>query len=142
MCDQMAKILYALFSVSAFAMAVHREALRTLVKEMLLRLLDESTSASEEGAQLVKTLNHLVMKILDNTNRNDSFNVLLVLLQQSSAELVDVSAEEAASSPRVKFTDLVMKCLWKVSKIIGDSIKQGKLFQDDLLQDIHGKRLE
>ena len=93
--------------------AVSQDHLRKLMEELLQRLADDNVAAMEQGASVVRALNVLMLKVLENAKGNDSFAVLLHLLRDSSTLMVEMPADPV----RPKFTELIMKCLWKLAKV-------------------------
>jgi cytoskeleton-associated protein 5 len=85
------------------------------MEELLRRLLDENLAKLEFGPQLLKALNILMLKILENCDKNDSFAVLIMLMRQSSSIMLQLSPEEREA--QAKFTELSMKCLWKLTRV-------------------------
>ena len=77
------------------------------ITEALLRLQDPVVAELDDSSTILKELNRLVVKMLENSDRTLSFVVLLQLLREAVA----------ASPPRHKFTDFVMKCLLKLTKV-------------------------
>lgn len=97
------------------------------MEELLRRLLDENLAKLDFGPQLLKALNILMLKILDNCDKNDSFAVLIMLMRQSSSIMLQSSAEEREA--HAKFTELAMKCIWKLTKVRNfDSLFLSPLF--------------
>lgn len=123
--------------------------LDNLITELLLWLLDERVPLMDDGSQLLKALNVLMLKILvglslvlctvyllgresfllfhpylpkllvqDNAERTSSFVVLINLLR-----LLDPSrwpsppSSETTASRNQKFSELVVKCLIKLTKV-------------------------
>jgi len=78
-------------------------------------LLDENLAKLDFGPQLLKALNILMLKILENCDKNDSFAVLIMLMRQSSAIMLQLGPQE--KEVQAKFTELAMKCLWKLTKV-------------------------
>jgi len=145
---------------------VSKDTLRQLLEELLQRLLDDSLPAMDQGASVVRALNVLMLKILENADPNDAFSVLLQLLRSSATLMMEMPADTV----RPKLTELVMKCLWKMSKVrahgaiwmgtpravdsiagrvrvspcdlarqaIRDNVNANKLNIDELLLDAHG----
>lgn len=60
---------------------------------------------------------------------------MILILETSSANLRDV--EDSASSAQVKFTELIMKCLWKLAKTVQENLKAGVLKPNMLLRDLN-----
>ena len=60
----------------------------------------------------LQALNVLMLKILENCNRNHSFSALLSLLVKAPAEATGVAEQE------LRWADLVVKCLIKITKAL------------------------
>ena len=69
------------FQMTAMSKSVAEPTLRHLAGELLCRLLDERVPRLEEGTALLKALNILMLKILENSKRNYAFSCLLHLLR-------------------------------------------------------------
>jgi len=82
------------------------------MEELLQRLADDSLATVEQGPSIVRALNVLMLKVLENAKCNDAFSVLLQLLRDSSTLMVEMPADTV----RPKFAELIMKCLWKLAK--------------------------
>jgi len=109
------RFCFVCFLVIIFMAALTQEPLSLLMEELLQRLLDESLTKLEFGPQLLKALNILMLKILENCDKNDSFAVLIVLMRQSSSVMLQIPPAEREG--QAKFTELAMKCLWKLTRV-------------------------
>lgn len=116
-CKYVLNALMQTFSVVRMARAVAEPTVRGAIGELLLRLLDDRVPRIEEGGQLVRALNLLMLKILENANRTSSFVALLFMLRKPPAVLLAPDAER-----RVRFSDLVVKCLIKLTRTLGGSL--------------------
>eukprot|EP00053_Salpingoeca_punica_P018060 m.175474 g.175474 ORF g.175474 m.175474 type:complete len:667 (-) comp17349_c2_seq1:376-2376(-) len=117
------------FSSPALARGISPPALQELVADLMTRVLDERLETLEEGPQIVRALNMIVAKALENCDRNAVFQFLLRILR-------DAVGENSTLLANAKFVELVMKCLWKVTKAIPTTI--GELNVGALLLEIHG----
>jgi cytoskeleton-associated protein 5 len=63
------------------------------------------------------------------------FSALISILGRSSSNLREVDAETAAT--QTKFTELIMKCLWKLAKSVQENLKNGTLLPNQLLRDLN-----
>ncbi|CAG8439476.1 8530_t:CDS:10 [Diversispora eburnea] len=113
LCKHLINALVMLFSNKDLALKVSQESLNNLLTELAHRLLDHNLQILEGGQQLSKALNVSMVKVLENNLR------------------------EVDSSTHTKFTELIMKCLWKLSKTIQENLKSGALVPNELLLDIH-----
>jgi cytoskeleton-associated protein 5 len=116
-CKYALNALMQTFSSVRMARAVAEPTVRSAVGELLLRLLDERVPRIEEGGQLVRALNLLMLKVLENANRTSTFVALLLMLRKPPASLVAGDVER-----RVRFSDLVVKCLIKLTRTLGASL--------------------
>ncbi|XP_044479416.1 protein MOR1-like [Mangifera indica] len=71
-----------------------------------------------DGSQLLKALNVLVLNILDNADRTSSFVVLINLLRTlDPSRWPSAATNESFAARYQRFSDLVVKCLIKLTKL-------------------------
>ncbi|XP_062097430.1 protein MOR1-like isoform X2 [Humulus lupulus] len=105
------------FQNKRLAYAVKESTLDSLITELLLWLLDERVPHMDDGSQLLKALNVLMLKILDNAYRTSSFVVLINLLRPlDPSRWPSPASNETFAVRNQKFSDLVVKCLIKLTK--------------------------
>ncbi|KAH9795887.1 protein MOR1 [Citrus sinensis] len=110
--------------------------LDSLITELLLWLLDERVPHMDDGSQLLKALNVLMLKILDNADRTSSFVVLINLLRPlDPSRWPSPASNESFAARNQRFSDLVVKCLIKLTKVLQSTIYDVDL--DRILQSIH-----
>lgn len=73
LCKHLVNMLVQIFSSSELPKRLSNEPLRQCIQELLNRLLDPSLPSIENGTQLTRALNVLMVRILDNSNRNSVF---------------------------------------------------------------------
>ncbi|ORZ13461.1 armadillo-type protein [Absidia repens] len=134
LCKHIVNTLVLLFSKSDLAVTVAKETLVSLLEELASRLLDERILSLESGPQLSKALNVAMVKILENCQRNRTFSALLSILGNCAVKL---RPNDSSSGTETKYTELVMKCLWKLAKTIQDNLRSGLLQPDQLLFEIN-----
>ncbi|XP_058079545.1 protein MOR1-like [Magnolia sinica] len=134
-CKYVLNTLMQTFQIQRVAHAVKESTLDTLITELLLWLLDERVPQMDDGSQLLKALNVLMLKILDNAERTSSFVVLINLLQPLDPSRWPSTASIETSAMNQKFSDLVVKCLIKLTKVLQSTISDVDL--DRILQSIH-----
>ncbi|XP_024517263.1 protein MOR1 [Selaginella moellendorffii] len=134
-CKYVLNTLMQTFQLKKLAHGVREATLHSLITELLLWLLDERVPLMDDGSQLLKALNVLMLKILENAGRTSAFVVLIRLLRPLESRWPGVASEEAAATRGQKFSDLVVKCLIKLTKVLGSTIFEVDL--DRLLQSIH-----
>ncbi|EEF28119.1 microtubule associated protein xmap215, putative [Ricinus communis] len=135
-CKYVLNTLMQTFQNKRLAHAVKESTLDSLITELLLWLLDERVPHMDDGSQLLKALNVLMLKILDNADRTSSFVVLINLLRPVDPSRWPSSASSETFAIRnQKFSDLVVKCLIKLTKVLQSTIYDVDL--DRILQSIH-----
>ncbi|KAI9333804.1 armadillo-type protein [Obelidium mucronatum] len=135
LCKHLVNTLVQIYSNPQIAKSIQRVSLHQCVQELLNRLLDPSLQNMDQGPQLAKALNVLMVRVLDNTDRNLSFGVLLTLLEQSASTSTQCSPEDLPL--QAKYTELVMKCLWKLTKVIPQLIQEKQLDAGQLILGVH-----
>ena len=73
LCKHLVNALVLLFSNRDLAGAVPRNSLHHLLQELASRLLDQKMLSLESGPQLSKALNVAMVKVLENSAKNDTF---------------------------------------------------------------------
>ncbi|KAJ6753503.1 MICROTUBULE ASSOCIATED PROTEIN XMAP215 [Salix purpurea] len=135
-CKYVLNTLMQTFQNKILAHAVKESTLDSLITELLLWLLDERVPHMDDGSQLLKALNVLMLKILDNADRTSSFAVLINLLRPlDPTRWPSPASAETFSVRNQKFSDLVVKCLIKLTKVLQSTIYDVDL--DRILQSIH-----
>ncbi|KAH1191484.1 Protein MOR1 [Glycine max] len=135
-CKYVLNTLMQTFQNKRLAHAVKESTLDSLITELLLWLLDDRVPHMDDGSQLLKALNVLMLKILDNADRTSSFVVLINLLRPlDSSRWPSPALNESLASRNQKFSDLVVKCLIKLTKVLQSTIYDVDL--DRILQSIH-----
>ncbi|KAJ3202313.1 Microtubule-associated protein, microtubule dynamics during spindle orientation, partial [Dinochytrium kinnereticum] len=135
LCKHLVNVLVQIFTIPELAKETGIEPLQQCMQELLKRLLDPNLQQIEQGPQLARALNVLMVRILENCDRNKSFSTLLNLLQQSTMETIKASPQDVAT--HAKYTELVMKCLWKMTKVIPQLFEQNVLDAGKLILAIH-----
>ena len=97
-------VLMSLYGHRDIVKKASMQVLHDLINVIVLLLLEPSVPDLPEGAQLVRALNVLTVKIVDRSDHNNVSTALIKLLQEciGSSVLSD------------KYCVLVMKCIWKV----------------------------
>jgi cytoskeleton-associated protein 5 len=135
-CKYVLNTLMQTFQIKRLAHAVKEGTLDNLITELLLWLLDERVPLMDDGSQLLKALNVLMLKILDNAERTSSFVVLINLLRPlDPSRWPCPTPSESLAVKNQKFSDLVVKCLIKLTKVLQSTIYEVDL--DRILQSVH-----
>uniref|UniRef100_A0A8C5UMB1 Cytoskeleton associated protein 5 n=1 Tax=Malurus cyaneus samueli TaxID=2593467 RepID=A0A8C5UMB1_9PASS len=117
--------LTQLFQIESLAREASTGVLKDLMHGLITLMLDSRVEDLEEGEQVIRSVNLLVVKVLEKSDQTNILSALLVLLQDSLLA--------TASSP--KFSELVMKCLWRMVRLLPETINSINL--DRILLDIH-----
>ncbi|KAJ8545561.1 hypothetical protein K7X08_018144 [Anisodus acutangulus] len=135
-CKYVLNTLMQTFQNKTLSHAVKESTLNILITELLLWLLDERVPRMDDGSQLLKALNVLMLKILDNADRTSSFVVLINQLRPlDPSRWPSPATNESLVIRNQKFSDLVVKCLIKLTKVLQSTIYDVDL--DCILQSIH-----
>ncbi|KAG0332620.1 Microtubule-associated protein, microtubule dynamics during spindle orientation [Podila horticola] len=132
-CKHLVNSLVGIFSNKELASKVQTDTLYNLLHELASRLMDKNLEGVESGPQLSRAMNVTMVKVLENSNRNSAFSALLLILVRCAQPLR--SMEDSAH--QAKFGDLIMKCLWKLTKTIKDCVAAGTLRPNELLADMN-----
>ncbi|KAG0201552.1 Microtubule-associated protein, microtubule dynamics during spindle orientation [Mortierella sp. GBA30] len=132
-CKHLVNSLVSIFSNKQLASKVQSDPLYNLLHELASRLLDKNLDRVESGQQLAKALNVTMVKVLENSNRNATFSALLLILVRCAQPLRDMED----SAHQAKFGDLIMKCIWKLTKTIKECVAAGTLKANELLADMN-----
>ncbi len=111
--------LMEIFKKPGLAAEVHLSTLDKLIIELLGRLVDPRLKRLDDGNSLIKALDVLMLKVLENGDRTSSFIVLLNALRTRVPK-----ACQPGSVRTKALVDLVMKCAVKVTKAISLTIEQ------------------
>uniref|UniRef100_A0A7M4F8U9 Cytoskeleton associated protein 5 n=1 Tax=Crocodylus porosus TaxID=8502 RepID=A0A7M4F8U9_CROPO len=117
--------MISLFQIESLAREASTGVLKDLMHGLITLMLDSRVEDLEEGQQVIRSVNLLVVKVLEKSDQTNILSALLVLLQDSLLA--------TASSP--KFSELVMKCLWRMVRLLPETINSINL--DRILLDIH-----
>lgn len=117
--------LLALFQNPSLAAKASKDILKDLIHNLVTILLDNRLAELDEGPQVIRSVNVMVVKIVEKADHTAVMSALITLLQ-------DCVASEMCSG---KFLELIMKCLWKIVRMLPEIINDMNL--DCILLDIH-----
>lgn len=130
LCKHLLSLLVQIFSSKDSASLVPYSSLEACVKDVVYRLVDPTMTSIDPTKSLSRALNMLMVRIIDNCEPNATFRALLLILKEG---VLDQAVSEAARDIQKKFIELVMKCLWKITKVIPSFLQNGTLHVDLLL---------
>lgn len=119
---RLVNVLVLMCSDAKIASAFSRDTLNQMTTELITRLVDSEsnnkiTGNNEEATKnLNRAFNVLMIKVLENCPQNSVISVLLDLLDVGVSSLHRLTGADL--EVRTKFTELVMKCLWKLTKAL------------------------
>ncbi|XP_020506930.2 cytoskeleton-associated protein 5 isoform X2 [Labrus bergylta] len=117
--------MLSLFSMESLAREASMGVLKDLMHGLITLMLDGRVEDIEDGQQLIRSVNLLVIRVLEKSDQTNMISALLVLLQDSLV---------ATAGPPM-FSDLVMKCLWRIIRFLPETIDSINL--DRILLDVH-----
>ncbi|KAJ8281337.1 hypothetical protein GJAV_G00066360 [Gymnothorax javanicus] len=117
--------MLSLFSIEALAREASMGVLKDLMHGLITLMLDSRVEDIEDGQQLIRSVNLLVVRVLEKSDQTNILSALLVLLQDS---LITTAGSQ-------KFSELVMKCLWRMIRFLPETINSINL--DRILLDVH-----
>uniref|UniRef100_A0A4W5PU87 Cytoskeleton associated protein 5 n=1 Tax=Hucho hucho TaxID=62062 RepID=A0A4W5PU87_9TELE len=117
--------LAQLFSMESLAREASMGVLKDLMHGLITLMLDARVEDIEDGQQLIRSVNLLVVRVLEKSDQTNILSALLVLLQDSLT----------TSSGSPMFSELVMKCLWRMIRFLPETINSINL--DRILLDVH-----
>uniref|UniRef100_A0A096LRA5 Cytoskeleton associated protein 5 n=1 Tax=Poecilia formosa TaxID=48698 RepID=A0A096LRA5_POEFO len=117
--------MMSLFSMETLAREASIGVLKDLMHSLITLMLDSRVEDVEDGTQVIRSVNLLVIRVLEHSDQTNIFSALLVLLQ-------DTLVSNAGS---LKVSELVMKCLWRMIRLLPENINSLNL--DRILLDVH-----
>ncbi|KAJ3332625.1 Cytoskeleton associated protein 5, partial [Kappamyces sp. JEL0680] len=132
-CKHLTSLMVQVFSTKESASLVPYQSLETTIRNVLFRLVDPALQTFDSTKSLSRALNMLMVRIIDNCEPNATFRCLLLILREVS---VQPSAFDNGNV-QTKYCELVMKCLWKITKVIPNFLNAGLLHVDLLLLEIN-----
>jgi len=117
--------LFSIFSNDTLSQATSKDILKDLITITVTILLDQSLVDLDDGPQVIRTVNKLTIKIVENSNHTQTMSAFIKLLHESVAS--------ETCSPN--FLQIIMKCLWRMVRMLPDIINDLNL--DRILLDLH-----
>lgn len=116
-------ITFSFFNSKTLGKSLSIPSLKNIMSVLLGLMADQKLSSGDDG-QYTKVVNGICLKILDKTNFTNLNCALIRLLKETCP---------AAGLP--KFTDLLMKCLWRNVKVMPE--RSNELDYDAVLYEVH-----
>lgn len=119
-CKYVFNTLMQLFARRHLACKVTLLPQQSLITELLKRLLDENLTEVDEGSYLLRALNTLMLKILENSDRTQSFKALITVLGDSLLMQQTMQTEDVTYT--TKYGQLVVKCVMRLIKSLDGGV--------------------
>lgn len=130
LCRYVSNALVLVAANAALCAELDEEVVELVVAETLVALVSDRLPLFEDHDQLERALNVLVVKLLENVPQNRVYRALLTVLRE---------AFRRPPTAGDKFPELVMKCLWKVTKQLAGRLQTPNcVIVSELLADVHG----
>ncbi|XP_065181655.1 cytoskeleton-associated protein 5-A-like isoform X1 [Sycon ciliatum] len=110
---------------ASLAQSISRRGLTQLLWQLLASLKDESLLALPDVSQLHRTINILFVRYFETCRPNETLGSVIELLGQCCQE----------GSSRANLTELVLKCLWRLTRMLDKLLPNCQL--DRLFLDLH-----
>lgn len=117
---------------------ISKPALVSLLTELLQRLIETSGAMDEETQAHGRYLNIIVLRTFSSCNLNVLFGACLTMLTEATEDLEDlqINGDGVVLQKRVKFSELIIKCLWKITRKLQASLQDELIDPTILLQDL------
>ncbi|XP_039663868.1 cytoskeleton-associated protein 5 isoform X4 [Perca fluviatilis] len=116
--------MLSLFSMESLAREASMGVLKDLMHGLITLMLDARVEDIEDGQQVIRSVNMLVTRVLEKSDQTNVISALLVLLQDS-----------LVTTAPTMFSELIMKCLWRIIRFLPETIDSINL--DRILLDVH-----
>ena len=117
LCKHLLGFVLQAFRKDDVAKAVTPPVMTTMIADLLQHVQNPRVSQLDEGPQITKALNCILLKILQSINQNLAFSSLLTILSDT------LNAEDEGGNVNVKHIQLVQRCIWKLVKAIPDNVE-------------------
>ncbi|KAJ8023557.1 Cytoskeleton-associated protein 5 [Holothuria leucospilota] len=118
-------LLVSLFQNCQLSKEASKDVLCDLVNGLITVLIDDRLMKFEDGPQVVRSVNVLMAKVVENSDHSNIIGALLKLLHECVA----------TESHSPKFLQLVMKCLWRMVRLMPNIIND--IVVEKILLDMH-----
>ncbi|GAX77872.1 hypothetical protein CEUSTIGMA_g5314.t1 [Chlamydomonas eustigma] len=117
-CKYVLNFMANIFNMAPLASSTGEKALRKTMSTVLCCLVDDRIVAAPEGVALLRALNLLMMKTLENSNRTYVFSALIPLLLHPHERIHTLDPKYESM-----WYELVVKCTIKVTKALQQAIE-------------------
>ncbi|XP_009680506.2 cytoskeleton-associated protein 5-like [Struthio camelus] len=125
LCSCIIQTMMSVFQEERLAQEASMEVLKDVIHGLITLMLDSLVGDLEEDHKLIQSINVLLKRVLEKSDQTRIFRALLKLLQNNLT---------TEGSPD-KFSDLLVKCLWRITRLLPGTISTINL--DEILLDVH-----
>lgn len=116
---------------------VSKSALISLLTELLQQLIETKGATDEETQTHGRYLNIIVLRSFSSCSLNVLFGACLSMLAEATEDLEEMQLRDTAIfEKRIKFADLICKCIWKITRKLNASLHEELVDAAELLQDL------
>uniref|UniRef100_UPI00398EDFBA cytoskeleton-associated protein 5 isoform X2 n=1 Tax=Pristiophorus japonicus TaxID=55135 RepID=UPI00398EDFBA len=118
--------MITLFQIETLTKEASMGVLKDLMHGLILLMLDSRLEDLDAGPQIIRSVNLLMVKVLERSDPTNILSSLIVLLQDSLL---------ATTNNSPKFSELVLKCMWRMIRLLSSNVNIINV--DRILLDIH-----
>ncbi|XP_069761542.1 cytoskeleton-associated protein 5 isoform X3 [Narcine bancroftii] len=118
--------MITLFQIEPLAKEASMGVLKDLMHGLILLMLDSRLEDLDEGPQVIRSVNLLMVKVLEKSDPTNILSSLIVLLQDSLL---------ATTNNSPMFSEIIMKCLWRMIRLLPNNVNVVNV--DRVLLDVH-----
>jgi len=120
-------VLMAIYANTDLTRNASASNLQDLLQVIISILLEPEVHQLPDGAQIIRALNVLTVKMID---RSDPTAITCAFIRQLRETVGNTSL-----SP--EYTEMVMKCIWRIIKALPKWLSENTLILDDIFLDVH-----
>lgn len=116
---------------------MNKSAVVSILTELLQQLIETKGATDEETQTHGRYLNIIVLRSFSSCGLNVLFGGCLSMLAEATEDLEDIRARnDAIFEKRIRFADLICKCLWKNTRKLNASLTDELVDPVELLRDL------
>jgi cytoskeleton-associated protein 5 len=119
-------VLMSLFSKPSLGKKASRDVLRELMSHMVALLVDSKLVELSDSANIIRSVNVLATTVINGSDPTNMLSALIKLLHDCISNSINASP---------KFMEMIMKCLWKMSRNLDNYIEDIEI--DRIFLEVH-----
>ncbi|OZJ04855.1 hypothetical protein BZG36_02598 [Bifiguratus adelaidae] len=137
LCKYLVNSIVRLFGNNEITYALERDSVLQLVHELTYRMLEQQDPQSGSSQQLARAVNVAMTKVLFSANKTLVLRLVDVYRCSYHAKPgYNLQPATQQGEIRRRHVEIILKCLWKLAKILPNAIRDEQLNPTELLQDI------